>query len=103
MSAYQIVYIVLSVTIWFIGFFHIGKYVKPIWKRYSKFVFYFGMSILLIFWVKHYSLIFIVGHQVLGLVFHIKACKKHDIDWKTCEPKDKYLELHEQWGKGKFK
>ena len=33
----------------------------------------------------------------------LSKTKKHDIDFWTCEPESKYLELAERWGKGEFK
>lgn len=102
METYQIIYILLAIVIWFLGYFHTGKFVKPKWKQYGKFVFYMLVSVILIIYVKHYSLIFIIGHQLLGLIFHIKACKRHNINWLTCQPRNAYLKLHEEWGKGNF-
>ena len=102
MDNIQIFYIVLAVLTWILGYFHTGKFVRPRWKQYGKFVFYITVSTLLVIYVKHYSLIFIVGHQLLGLIFHIRVCKHHKINWITCEPRSVYLKLHEQWGKGNF-
>ena len=35
-------------------------------------------------------------------MFHTKVCKDNDINWLTCEPKERYLELQEKWAKGGF-
>ncbi|MFY9243649.1 MAG: hypothetical protein WAO74_11540 [Polaribacter sp.] len=102
MNNYQYIYIILSVIIWILGYFHTGKYVRPKWKIPGKFIFYLGISTLLVLWINHYSLIFIFGHQLLGLYFHTKVCKKHNINWFSCEPKEKYLKLQEKWAKGDF-
>lgn len=39
---------------------------------------------------------------MIGLIFHIRICQKHEIKWWNCEPTDKYLELQEKWAKGDF-
>lgn len=103
MEFYHFVYIILTLIIWSISYLHTGKYVKPKWKQFGKFIFYITVSIILIFWVKHYSLIFIIGHQLLGLLFHIKVCKQNGINWINCKPTEEYLKLHKLWAQGKFK
>ena len=95
-------YSILAVVIWMFGFVHTGKYVRPRWKLIGKFVFYVAVSVILIMWLKHFSLIFIIGHPLLGLIFHIRVCGKHDINWLTCQPIEKYKALHEKWGRGKL-
>ena len=95
-------YPLLAIVIWFIGFFHAGKYVRPIWKIPGKFLFYIAISYALSYWYEQWSLIFILGHPLIGLIFHINACKKNGINWINCEPKNKYLELQEKWAKGDF-
>lgn len=102
MTKTEIYYTILAVMIWFIGFFHNGKFVRPKWKIPGKFIFYVGVSFLLTHWFNHYALFFIVGHPLIGFMFHLKICKKHDINWISCEPKEKYLALQEKWAKGDF-
>lgn len=102
MTSLQFGYFILSIIIWCIGYFHNGKFVRPKWKIPGKFIFYITISFLLIYWFNHYSLIFIIGHPLLGLIFHLKVCKTHDINWKTCEPTEKYIALQEKWAKGDF-
>ena len=99
MENFQYIYLSLAIAIWVAGYFHTGRFVRPKWKIPGKFLFYIGISIGLILWIGHYSLIFILGHQLAGLIFHIKICKRHNINWKTCEPREKYLELWERWAK----
>lgn len=98
----QTIYIILAILIWFIGYFHHGKFVKPRWKIPGKFFFYVGVSFALSYWFLHWSLLFIVLHPLIGFIFHVRVCKKHHINWKTCEPKQKYIELQEKWAKGDF-
>ena len=88
--------------IWFLVFFHTGKLVRPKWKIPGKFIFYVAISWALTHWLGHWALIFILGHPLLGFIFHIVVCKKHHIDWRTCQPRDKYLALQTKWSKGDF-
>lgn len=102
MNSFHYEYLLIALIIWFAGYFHTGKYVRPKWKITGKFIFYIVVSVLLIYWIDHYSLFFIVGHQLIGLIFHLIVCKKHNINWINCEPKDKYIALQEKWAKGEF-
>ena len=95
-------YLLLAVLIWFLGYFHTGRFVRPKWKIPGKFIFYIAVSYGLAYWFEHWSLIFIIGHPLIGLIFHIRACRKNDINWVNCEPRDKYIELQEKWGKGEI-
>jgi len=103
LSASHIFPLSLAIFIWVLGYLHTGKYIKPKWKIFGKLVFYLALSNLLIAWFGYYSLIFIIGHQLIGFIFHLKICKKYRIDWISCEPREKYLTLQEKWAKGEFK
>lgn len=102
MSNTVLIYIGLAIIIWFLGYFHTGKFVRPKWKIPGKFFFYVIVSGLLAYWLGHWALIFIIGHPLIGLIFHIKVCKEHNINWLNCEPKEQYLALQEKWAKGDF-
>ena len=102
MNKLELLYISLAVVLWFTGYFLNGKFVRPKWKIPGKFIFYTTLSFFLTHWINHYSLIFIIGHPLIGMLFHIKACKEHDINWLTCQPRNKYIELQEKWAKGDF-
>ncbi|MEM8968363.1 MAG: hypothetical protein AAGE93_18230 [Bacteroidota bacterium] len=91
-----------AVVLWSAGYLHTGRFVRPRWKQPGKLVFYLGVSALLIYWIGWYSLFFIVGHPLIGLIFHIRVCKKHNIDWRNCQPREKYLDLQEKWAQGNF-
>lgn len=103
MNINYIGYLIIAIIIWGIGYLHTGRFVRPKWKIPGKFLFYIGVSLGLAYWLGHYSLIFIIGHQLIGLAFHWITCKRHDINWITCEPRERYLALQEQWAKGDFK
>lgn len=98
----ETIYLLLSILIWFVGYFHNGRFVRPRWKILGKFIFYVGVSFVLVRWFDHWGLIFILGHPVLGLIFHTKVCRAHDINWLTCQPREKYIELQQKWAKGDF-
>lgn len=70
-----------------------GRFVAPRWKILGKLVFFFAIAITLSLWVGHWSLLWIIGHPALGVGGHVYWCRKHGIDWLTCEPRDRYLEL----------
>lgn len=98
----QVYYLIISVVIWLLGYLHTGRFVRPKWKIPRKCIFYVGISFVLVSWLGHWALPFIIGHPLVGLLFHTKICKEHNIDWRTCEPKEKYLELQEKWARGDF-
>ena len=102
MNNIQIYYLIISIGIWILGYLHNGKFVRPKWKIPGKFIFYVGVAFLLVFWFQHWALIFIIGHPLIGLIFHTKICKAHDINWLTCEPRERYIEIQEKWAKGDF-
>ena len=102
MNDTQYYYLILSILIWLLGYFHTGKFVRPRWKIPGKFIFYVGVSFALVYWLRHWGLIFIIGHPLIGLIFHLKVCKDNDINWLSCEPKEKYIALQEKWAKGDF-
>ncbi|MEO0899254.1 MAG: hypothetical protein AAFY71_22775 [Bacteroidota bacterium] len=102
MKDIQFYYLLVAVLIWGLGYLHTGKFVRPKWKIPGKFLFYVGVSTALVYAFGHWALLFIIGHPLIGLLFHVKVCKDHHINWLTCEPKEKYLELQEKWAKGDF-
>lgn len=94
------IYAMLAVGIWMLGYFHTGRIVRPKWKLLGKFVFYVGVSLGFVGWINHYALVFILGHPLIGLIFHTVICRKYNIHWLTCEPEDQYIKLSERWAKG---
>lgn len=100
---YHFFYFLLSVGVWFLSYRYFGgRFIRPQWKKVGKLFAYLIIASILILSIGHYSLIFIIGHQLLGGVGHFMICKKHGIDWKTCQPEEKYIELTEKWAKGDF-
>ncbi|MFO7524975.1 MAG: hypothetical protein R6W68_05940 [Ignavibacteriaceae bacterium] len=103
MEPYQYLYLILAITVWLIGYRYFGgRFIRPKWKKAGKLIGYLAISFLLLLWLGHYALIFIIGHQLLGGLGHFIICKKNDIDWVTCQPEEKYIALTEKWAKGNF-
>ncbi|MEM9671492.1 MAG: hypothetical protein AAF992_02805 [Bacteroidota bacterium] len=99
----QATYFLLALVLWVAGYLHTGRFVRPRWKQAGKLLFYLGVSALLIYWIGPYSLIFIIGHPLIGLIFHIRVCNQHGINWRSCQPREKYIALQEKWARGDFK
>lgn len=95
-------YMLVATIIWFIGFFHTGKFVRPRWKIPFKYLFYVFITLLLSNYFGHYAIIFVVLHPLIGLLFHISKCKQHQINWVNCQPTEKYIALQKKWAKGDF-
>ncbi len=102
MTFLEIIYVIIAALIWGLGFLHTGRFVRPKWKIPGKFIFYIGISWLLVHWLGHWGLVFIISHPLIGFIFHLRICRKHSIHWLTCEPQSKYLALQEKWARGEF-
>lgn len=89
----------LALALWLAGFAVFGRFVAPRWKVAGKLIFFLAVSGAFSAWVGHWSLIFIIGHPALGVGGHIWWCRRHDIDWLRCQPRDRYLELR-PWASG---
>lgn len=96
-------YLLLALVVWLLGFRYFGgRFIRPKWKIPGKFIGYMTISFILLIYLGHYALFFILGHQGLGGVGHYFICKHHNIDFWTCEPEAKYLEVTERWARGEF-
>jgi hypothetical protein len=103
-ETYQYFYFVLAIGIWFLSYNYFGgRFIRPKWKKVGKLIAYLFISSVLLISIGHYALIFLFGHQLLGGIGHLIICKKNGIDWRTCQPEEKYLALTEKWAKGNFK
>ncbi len=102
-EVFHFYYLGLAAVIWGVSYrLFGGRFIRPQWKKVGKFIGYMTASFILLILVGHFALIFIIGHQASGGVGHYMICKKHDIDFWTCQPEEKYLELTEKWAKGDF-
>ena len=100
---YQYFYFTFAVILWFLSYhFFGGRFIRPKWKKAGKLIAYLIISGVMLVVIGHYALIFIVGHQMLGGVGHFIICKKNGIDWRTCQPEERYIALTEKWAKGNF-
>ena len=68
----------------------------PSWKRYGKLLFSLTLSIVLAVTIGWWSLIYILGHHLIALVFHLWWCRKHGFDWKAPDP-DAYRAAQQAW------
>ncbi len=91
-------YLILAVIIWVVSYrLFGGRFIRPQWKKAGKFIAYLIASFILLVLFGHYALIFIIGHQALGGLGHYMICKKHDINFWTCQPEERYLEVTKKW------
>jgi hypothetical protein len=66
----------------------------PLWRRLSKWTFYFGgTGVLARRSGRPWTFAWVLGLPGLGLMFHFWWCRKHRINPFTAEPRDKYYEL----------
>ena len=83
----------IAFVLWLFGFTLFGRFVVPRWKIGGKFAFYLGVAAMLSYLIGHWSLVWIVGHPLVGIGGHVWWCSKHGIHPVTCTPRDRYLEL----------
>ena len=83
----------LAIIMWFCGYILFGRFIVPLWIIAGKFLFYAIPAFILTYILEHWSLIWIVGHPLSGILAHYLWCRKHHINWFTCEPREKYLQL----------
>ena len=95
-------YLGLATLFWIVQYLHNGRFVRPRWKIPGKFIFYITVSFLLIGWIGHLSLLFIIGHPMIGFIFHLKICRENNIDWLACEPREAYQALMDKYARGEF-
>lgn len=89
----MIFHLTLAMSLWAIGFLLFGRFIAPRWKVAGKLAFYLVVAALLSYFAGPWSLIWIVGHPFLGIGGHIWWCRKHGINWVSCQPRDTYLAL----------
>lgn len=83
----------VAVLAWLIGYALFGRFIAPRWKVIGKLTFFLVVALVLSVVVGHWSLVWIVGHPLLGIVGHAWWCRHNGIDWLTCQPRHKYLAL----------
>lgn len=102
-ETHELAYLGGALVLWVLGFrFFGGRFIRPRWKQPGKLIMYLLLSWLLLRWVGEWALVFIIGHQAMGWVAHVMICRRHGIDWRTCEPEEEYLALTEKWARGEW-
>lgn len=96
-------YLAIGLALWAVAFLRFGgRYVKPRWKLVGKLIRYIIVSYILLTWFGHWAVLYILIDPLIGLTFHIYICRQHDINWRTVEPRERYIALMEKFGKGDF-
>lgn len=95
-------YLALAAALSVFGYFHTGRVVRPKWKLWGKLARYLLLTGALAHFFGAWSLVYIFGDFGLGLAFHTWVCRKHDIDWWTLAPEERYVALTEKWARGEF-
>ncbi len=83
----------IALVLWCAGFVLFGRFIVPRWKVAGKLLFYLALAVLLSYQFDHWSLLWIIGHPLLGIGGHIWWCQRHGINWLSCRPRAKYLQL----------
>lgn len=93
----------LAAALWLFGFFFVGgRFVKPVWKAYGKGVAFMAFCYFLLIAIGLWAWPLIIVHLGIGFVFHLVICRREGIDWRTIQPREKYVALMEKYGRGDF-
>lgn len=71
----------------------------PNWKRYGKVIFSLLIATVLAINFGWWSLIFVIGHPLIGLAVHIWWCRKCGLNWKSPDA-DEYRASQQAWVEG---
>ncbi len=93
-------YVALATALAALGYVHTGRVVRPKWKLPWKIGRYLLISGVLAYFLGPWSLIYIFGDVLIGLVFHTWVCRTYDINWWTLAPEDRYVALTEKLARG---
>jgi hypothetical protein len=72
------------------------RLVWPPYKRVGKIVAFLAIASALAWFFGWWSLVFVVVHQSVGLVFHIWWCRRHDLDVWRPDP-EAYVQTQKEW------
>ncbi|MDD9942814.1 MAG: hypothetical protein OXU20_17370 [Myxococcales bacterium] len=99
----RIVGLGLIAVLWGVGFAQFGgRFVRPRWKIYGKAAVALTLAYFAMVWLGPWGLLIPAVHQSAGIVGHVAICRRHGIDWRTCEPRAQYIALQEKWARGDF-
>ena len=90
--------IVLAIMHWRFG----GRFVRPRWKQIGKVLASLVLTYLTMVWLGPLGLMIPLAHQAIGVIGHIVICRRHDINWWTIQPRNRYVALQEKWARGDF-
>ena len=99
MSEVLVVNSIAALVVWLAGFAVFGRFIAPRWKVWGKLGFYLGVTIVLSMMVGYWALLWVLGHQGLGVAGHVWWCRTNGIHWVTCQPRERYLALR-PWAAG---
>jgi hypothetical protein len=98
-EARMLAYLALAAGIWGVSYLLFGRFIVPRWKVAGKLGFYLAGVALLQLLTGKWALIWVIGHPALGIAGHIWWCRRHGINWMTCQPRERYLALR-PWAAG---
>jgi hypothetical protein len=70
-----------------------GRFETSRWAALSKVGFYFLITWILATSLGWWSLVWIAGYPLLGVLAHVFWCRNNGIDWLTCEPREEFARL----------
>lgn len=85
--------VLLALPPFLVGLALTHRLIWPRWKLPGKLVFYTGAIALLSLWIGSWSVALGWAHQLLGLAFHIRFCRRHGFTWYAVEDPERYVEL----------
>jgi len=65
----------------------------PAFKKITKWLIIYAITIALYYWLHHWALIFPLLALMPGTIYHFTWCKKNGIDPLKATPRKKYYEL----------
>jgi len=79
-----------------------GRYVQPRWKLWGKAFAALVITYFAMVWLGPWGVLLPLAHQAAGFAGHVVICRRHGINWRTCEPRADYIALQERYARGDF-
>ena len=86
----------IAAGMWLGPYLLIGRFTWLQWKQGVRAALYFTLAGLLSFFFGHWSLLFILGHPLVGLLIHVAWCRAHGFDWLRFDP-EAYQRSEKEW------
>ena len=96
MRADVVIDLLIAAVIWGSMYMWIGRFTLLQWKQGVRGVVFLAVSALLSYFVGHWSLVFIIGHPLLGLLIHVLWCRSHGLHWVRFDP-EAYRASEREW------